>query len=26
VVKALDNLAEYVLMLRILGTYPRFKG
>jgi prephenate dehydratase len=26
VVKALDNLAEYVLMLRILGTYARFKG
>lgn len=25
VVKALDNLAEYVLMLRILGSYPRFK-
>jgi len=24
--KALDHLAEYALMLRVLGSYPRFKG
>ena len=24
--KALDHLSEYALMLRVLGTYPRFKG
>lgn len=26
VVKALDHLGEYAMMLRILGTYPKFKG
>jgi prephenate dehydratase len=24
--KALDHLSEYALMLRLLGSYPRFKG
>jgi prephenate dehydratase len=24
--KALDHLAEYAVMLRVLGSYPRFKG
>ncbi len=24
--RALDHLAEYALMLRVLGSYPRFKG
>jgi len=24
--KALDHLSEYALMLRVLGSYPRFKG
>jgi prephenate dehydratase len=24
--KALDHLAEYALMLRVLGSYPRFEG
>ncbi len=24
--KALDHLGEYALMLRVLGSYPRFKG
>ena len=24
--KALDHLGEYALMLRLLGSYPRFKG
>jgi prephenate dehydratase len=24
--RALDHLGEYALMLRVLGTYPRFKG
>jgi len=26
VARALDHLGEYALMLRILGTYPRYKG
>jgi prephenate dehydratase len=24
--RALDHLGEYAVMLRVLGSYPRFKG